>query len=88
MERGATSYCHWFQPLGASNVRLGMTGQVHNTFFAFDKDGKPIEDFKEPKHLTELRDTMQWNKKEPTTVDPKAAQAAGILVSPLKAVTA
>ena len=25
---GATVYCHWFQPTGASGVRHGLTGQV------------------------------------------------------------
>ncbi|EKX45875.1 hypothetical protein GUITHDRAFT_71007 [Guillardia theta CCMP2712] len=37
----ANVYTHWFQPLGANGVRHGMTGQVHNYFFTFGKDGKP-----------------------------------------------
>ena len=45
--------CHAFpsmlsssQPLGASGVRHGMTGQVQNTFFDFGPDGKPRFEFK------------------------------------------
>jgi glutamine synthetase len=45
-DHGASVYTHWFQPLGASNVRLGMTGQVHNAFFSFGSDGKPVFEFK------------------------------------------
>jgi len=45
-DHGASVYTHWFQPLGASNVRHGMTGQVHNAFFSFGSDGKPIFEFK------------------------------------------
>jgi len=45
-DRGASVFTHWFQPLGASGVRMGMTGQVHNAFFAFGDDGKPSFGFK------------------------------------------
>jgi len=45
-DRGASVFTHWFQPLGASGVRLGMTGQVHNAFFVFGEDGKPTFSFK------------------------------------------
>jgi len=45
-DRGASVFTHWFQPMGASGVRLGMTGQVHNAFFAFGEDGKPSFSFK------------------------------------------
>ena len=45
-DKGASVFTHWFQPLGASGVRLGMTGQVHNAFFAFGADGKPEFGFK------------------------------------------
>ena len=45
-DKGASVFTHWFQPLGASGVRLGMTGQVHNAFFAFGADGKPTFSFK------------------------------------------
>jgi glutamine synthetase len=45
-DKGASVFTHWFQPLGASGVRLGMTGQVHNAFFEFGEDGKPIFEFK------------------------------------------
>jgi len=40
-DNGATVFTHWFQPLGASGVRHGMTGQVQNYMFTFGKDGKP-----------------------------------------------
>jgi len=39
-DKGASVFTHWFQPMGAIEVRHGMTGQVHNTMFAFGKDGR------------------------------------------------
>jgi len=45
-DKGASVFTHWFQPLGAAGVRMGMTGQVHNAFFAFGADGKPEFGFK------------------------------------------
>jgi len=45
-DKGASVFTHWFQPLGAGGVRQGMTGQVHNAFFAFGADGKPEFGFK------------------------------------------
>ena len=40
-DKGASVFTHWFQPLGANMVRMGMTGQVHNAMFVFGSDGKP-----------------------------------------------
>jgi len=40
-DKGASVFTHWFQPLGASGCRHGMTGQVQNAMFTFDKAGKP-----------------------------------------------
>ena len=37
---GASSIAHWFQPMGASGVRHGQTGQVHNSMFNFGKNNK------------------------------------------------
>ena len=45
-DNGASVYCHWFQPLGASGVRHGQSAQVQNTMMEFDKAGKPVWDFK------------------------------------------
>ena len=45
-DNGASVYCHWFQPLGASGVRHGLSGQVQNHFFEFDSQGVPKWDFK------------------------------------------
>jgi len=45
-DNGATVFCHWFQPLAASGVRHGQTGQVQNAFFNFDKSGTPKWDLK------------------------------------------
>ena len=42
VDNGASVYCHWFQPMAASGVRHGLSGQVHQTMFEFDKDGKPF----------------------------------------------
>eukprot|EP01032_Pedospumella_encystans_P017129 gene17129-19528_t len=41
LRNNATLYCHWFQPLGSSGLRHGMTGQVQNSMFEFDKQGLP-----------------------------------------------
>ncbi|MDQ3233096.1 MAG: glutamine synthetase III, partial [Pseudobdellovibrionaceae bacterium] len=38
-ERGATHYCHWFQP------QTGATAEKHDAFLWFDKSGAPIERF-------------------------------------------
>jgi glutamine synthetase len=44
-DNGATVFTHWFQPLGANNVRPGGTGQVHNNMMTFQKNGQPIWKF-------------------------------------------
>jgi glutamine synthetase len=40
-DRGASIFTHWFQPQGSTGVRLGLSGQVHNALFTFNKDGQP-----------------------------------------------
>ena len=37
LEKGATHFCHWFQPL------TGFTAEKQDSFIDFDKNGKPIE---------------------------------------------
>ncbi|MDO4938910.1 MAG: glutamine synthetase III [Lachnospiraceae bacterium] len=44
LERGATHYTHWFQPL------TGVTAEKHDAFLSINKQGKAILDF-EGKHL-------------------------------------
>jgi glutamine synthetase len=39
ISRGATHYCHWFQP------QTGATAEKHDSFFSFDLDSKSIERF-------------------------------------------
>lgn len=39
VEKGATHYCHWFQP------QTGSTAEKHDAFLWFDKSGNPIERF-------------------------------------------
>lgn len=39
IERGATHYCHWFQPM------TGLTAEKHNSFISTSKDGKIIMEF-------------------------------------------
>ncbi|GAB5465146.1 MAG: glutamine synthetase III [Candidatus Kapaibacteriales bacterium] len=39
MDRGATHFTHWFQPL------TGKTAEKHDSFFKLDKTGKAIESF-------------------------------------------
>jgi len=46
VDHGASNYCHWFQPMAGSGVRHGQTGQVHNMFLEFDKNGEVKQDFK------------------------------------------
>jgi len=45
-DNGASVYCHWFQPMGASGVRHGQSAQVQNAMLEFAKDGTPQWDFK------------------------------------------
>jgi hypothetical protein len=40
---GATSFCHWFQPI-ASTFRHGQSGQVQNAMFKWDKKNQPVWD--------------------------------------------
>lgn len=37
LEKGATHFCHWFQPL------TGSTAEKHDAMLSFTSDGKPIE---------------------------------------------
>jgi glutamine synthetase len=46
LDRGANVYCHWFQPMAASGVRHGQTGQVHNIMLKFNSAGEIEKDFK------------------------------------------
>lgn len=39
MDKGATHYTHWFQPM------TGKTAEKHDSFFKLDKKGNPIETF-------------------------------------------
>ena len=39
MDKGATHYAHWFQPL------TGKTAEKHDSFFTLDSKGKAIDDF-------------------------------------------
>jgi glutamine synthetase len=47
IDHGATTYCHWFQPLAASGFRHGQSGQVYNMMFKFNHKSNELEfDFK------------------------------------------
>jgi len=46
IENGASTYCHWFQPMAASGVRHGLSGQVQNMMLEFDKNMEIKQDFK------------------------------------------
>ncbi|HSE40937.1 MAG TPA: glutamine synthetase III, partial [Acidobacteriota bacterium] len=39
VERGATHFCHWFQP------QTGLTAEKHDAFLTFESDGQAIERF-------------------------------------------
>ena len=45
-DRGASVYCHWFQPLAAAGLRHGQSAQVQMSMVEFDRKGKPVWDFK------------------------------------------
>mmetsp|Transcript_51832 Transcript_51832/g.155564 ORF Transcript_51832/g.155564 Transcript_51832/m.155564 type:complete len:725 (-) Transcript_51832:235-2409(-) len=45
-DNGANVYCHWFQPMAASGVRHGLSGQVQNMMMKFNSDLEPVYDFK------------------------------------------
>jgi len=49
-DNDAAVFCHWFQPLGSSGMRHGLSGQVQNHMFEFDDAGNPVWNFK-GKHL-------------------------------------
>jgi hypothetical protein len=44
IERGATNWCHWFQPMAAA-YRHGQTAQVQNSLLTFGPGGKPSYNF-------------------------------------------
>lgn len=47
IDHGATTFCHWFQPLASSGVRHGQTGQVYNMMLKFNNKTNKVEyDFK------------------------------------------
>jgi len=47
VDNGATTFCHWFQPLASSGVRHGQTGQVYNMMLKFNSKTNQIQyDFK------------------------------------------
>jgi len=43
VDRGANTYCHWFQPMASSGVRHGMTGQVQNMMMKFNRSTNDVE---------------------------------------------
>lgn len=43
VDRGANTYCHWFQPMAASGVRHGLTGQVQNMMMKFNRKTNDVE---------------------------------------------
>jgi len=50
-DNGANTYCHWFQPLGASAFRHGLSAQVHVAMVEFNAAGEPVWDFNGKKLL-------------------------------------
>jgi len=46
VDNGAHTFCHWFQPVGSSGVRHGLSGQVQNRMMKFDKNNQIQWDFK------------------------------------------
>jgi glutamine synthetase len=60
-DRGASVFCHWFQPQGSSGVRHGMSAQVQNAFFSFDANGQPVWDLKGKDLLQGETDGSSYN---------------------------
>lgn len=42
-DNGASTYCHWFQPLASSGFRHGQTGQVYNKMLEFDRETNELK---------------------------------------------
>jgi len=42
-DNGASTYCHWFQPLASSGFRHGQTGQVYNKMLQFDRETNELK---------------------------------------------
>lgn len=40
-DRGATVFCHWFQPMGSGGTRHGQTAMVQTSMLSFREDGVP-----------------------------------------------
>jgi len=40
-DRGATVFCHWFQPMGSGGVRFGQTAMVQISMLSFSELGVP-----------------------------------------------
>jgi len=40
-DRGATVFCHWFQPMASAGVRMGQTAMVQISMLNFDEEGRP-----------------------------------------------
>ena len=49
---GATSYAHWFQPMGAGGVRHGQAACVQTSMLSFGADGRPSYEFSADDLLT------------------------------------
>jgi len=43
VDNGAITYCHWFQPLGASGFRHGQSGQVYDMMLKFSRKTDELE---------------------------------------------
>jgi glutamine synthetase len=54
IEKGATHYCHWFQP------QTGETAEKHDAFLWLDKQGNPIERFTGPELLQSEPDASSF----------------------------
>ena len=44
-DNGASSFCHWFQPLGAAGLRHGQSAQVQSAMMEFQSNGVAKWDF-------------------------------------------
>jgi glutamine synthetase len=40
IEKDASSYCHWFQPLASNGLRHGQAAQVQIKLYEFDRSGQ------------------------------------------------
>jgi glutamine synthetase len=82
-DNGATSYCHWTQPLGGALLRHGMTATVQNAMMEFDTQGNLFWNFKGKHLLKSETDGSSYNNGGLRTTHTAAAYCVIDATSPI-----